>query len=90
MSKITLESTATPHFKLRQEFYRAFEYSRQNTGASYPVQYVNQLLDKVDVMMKIKVRVDQTAADETAAPIRSVLQGFLYALEACLVNLELP
>ena len=41
-------------------------------------------------MMKIKVRVDQTAADETAAPIRSVLQGFLYALEACLVNLELP
>ena len=89
MSKITLESTATPHFKLRQEFYRAFEYSRQNTGASYPV-HVNQLLDKVDVMMKSKVRVDQTAADETAAPIRSVLQGFLYALEACLVNLELP
>ena len=52
--KKTLASTTTPHFRPLQEFY---------TGRL-------NIPDKADVMMKIKVRVNQTGGDETAAPIR--------------------
>ena len=47
--KKTLASTTTPHFRPLQEFY---------TGRL-------NIPDKANVMMKIKVRVDQTGGDES-------------------------